>query len=179
MRNTKLAKRILRTIGIREGQTVLDCCCGAGVYTLSAAEIVGPSGTVYAIDRSSRKIEQLRERMAADSLHNVKAIEADILSDTSLSGVRFDVILLYDIFWYFRPRGSNTKRLLNKVNTLAKEDALISVYPTHADSRSVEHFEGQMKDLGFALEGEYVGPMLHQGRTQKGRLLNFRKSLDR
>jgi len=43
--------QLLRNAGIFEGQTVLDFGCGAGNYTIPAAEIVGKKGKVYAVDK--------------------------------------------------------------------------------------------------------------------------------
>ena len=40
--------------GITEGSRVLDVGCGPGYATLDLAEIVGPTGTVVALERSER-----------------------------------------------------------------------------------------------------------------------------
>ena len=42
---------VLRRIGIKRGQTVLDFGCGYGAYTIPVAEIVGEQGRVYALDK--------------------------------------------------------------------------------------------------------------------------------
>ncbi|MFO7919005.1 MAG: class I SAM-dependent methyltransferase [Anaerolineae bacterium] len=170
-----MVERTLRKIGMKEGQTVLDCCCGAGVYTLPAAEIVGEEGSVCAIDRNSRRIGDLRKKVDSRGLHNVKIIEGDITSAGSLSDTRFDVVLLYDIFWYFRPEERRTENLLKKIGALVKEDGLISVYPTHTTARGIEHFKDEMRAVGFVLESECSGQMVHEGRLERGRVLNFRK----
>ena len=39
---------LLRTLGVREGMTALDLCCGDGYFTAPLARIVG--GRVYALD---------------------------------------------------------------------------------------------------------------------------------
>ena len=44
------------------GQTVLDCGCGPGANTLELAELVGPSGTVVAVDSSSDGLRLLWDR---------------------------------------------------------------------------------------------------------------------
>ncbi|MFP3897339.1 MAG: class I SAM-dependent methyltransferase [Anaerolineales bacterium] len=175
-RKEKIVERLLREVGIEEGHTVLDCCCGAGVYTLPAAEIVGEEGSVYAIDRNSRRISDLRKKVDARGLHNVKIIEGDITAAGCLSETRFDVVLLYDIFWYFRPEERRTEDLLKKIGGLVKEDGLISVYPTHTTARGTERFKDEMRAVGFVLESECPGQMVHEGRLERGRVLNFRKT---
>ena len=40
----------LRSIGVDKGKTVADLGCGPGFFTLPLAELVGPTGQVYAVD---------------------------------------------------------------------------------------------------------------------------------
>ncbi|MEA3408697.1 MAG: hypothetical protein U9R48_11595 [Chloroflexota bacterium] len=78
-----------------------------------------------------------------------------------------------------RSRGSGEKRtkgLLRKVRGLAKKNALISVYPTHTSLGAIEQFKDEVRAIGFALEGEYSGQVVHEGKIERGRLLNFRKT---
>ena len=56
----------LLSAGLAPGMRVLDLGCGMGDVALLAAEIVGPSGSVTAIDRDGSVIEKARERAAAD-----------------------------------------------------------------------------------------------------------------
>jgi len=41
---------ILRQVGVRPGMDVLDLGCGPGSFSLAAAGLVGPEGSVYAVD---------------------------------------------------------------------------------------------------------------------------------
>lgn len=54
--------RFLAHLGLRAGQTVLDLGCGPGFWTLPLAEIVGPGGTVWALDVSQEMLDALAER---------------------------------------------------------------------------------------------------------------------
>ena len=49
------ALEVLRRIGIKKGQTVLDFGCGYGAYTIPVAEIVGEQGRVYALDKDKER----------------------------------------------------------------------------------------------------------------------------
>lgn len=49
---------LLRTLGVREGMTALDLCCGDGYFTAPLARIVG--GRVYALDFDSDLIARAR-----------------------------------------------------------------------------------------------------------------------
>ena len=43
-------KNILKEVGIKPGFHVLDYGCGPGGYIIAAAELVGKSGKIYALD---------------------------------------------------------------------------------------------------------------------------------
>jgi ubiquinone/menaquinone biosynthesis C-methylase UbiE len=54
--------RFLSQLNLRAGQTVLDLGCGPGFWTLPLTEIVGPSGTVWALDVSQEMLDALAAR---------------------------------------------------------------------------------------------------------------------
>jgi len=178
MRDLKAyAEQTLKTIGISKGQTVLDCCCGDGTYTIPAAKLVEKEGIVYAIDRNDSKLNDLKKKINSENLQNIKIIEEDVESGISLPQ-RVDVVLLYDIFWYFGPRDKKTENLLKEVFKLGKENALISVFPTHTSSNGIEYFKEKMKATGFSLESEYNRKVVHEDHIEKGKILNFKKIIN-
>ncbi len=59
--------RYLEEAGIREGMQVLDFGCGPGSYVVPAAQMVGNSGTVYALDVQQTALTMTRERAASTS----------------------------------------------------------------------------------------------------------------
>jgi ubiquinone/menaquinone biosynthesis C-methylase UbiE len=168
------AKQTLKTIGIYKGQTILDCCCGDGTYTIPAAKLVGEEGLVYAIDRSDSKLDDLKDKIKLEKLQNIKIIEEDVESGISLPQ-RVEVVLLYDIFWYFGPRDKKTERLLKEVYKVAKDNAMISVFPTHTSSNGIKIFKEKMKATGFSLESEHTRKVVHEKHVEEGRILNFKK----
>lgn len=54
--------RFLARFGLQAGQTVLDLGCSPGFWTLSLAEIIGPSRRVWALDVSQDMLNALMER---------------------------------------------------------------------------------------------------------------------
>ena len=48
--------KFLKEVGIKKGDTIFDCCCGEGNYTIPAARIAGKNGTVYAMDMNKNKL---------------------------------------------------------------------------------------------------------------------------
>lgn len=54
--------RFLARLNLQAGQTVLDLGCGPGFWTLPLAKIVGPQGTVWALDVSQEMLDALAAR---------------------------------------------------------------------------------------------------------------------
>jgi SAM-dependent methyltransferase len=65
--------------GIGLGMPVLDIGCGAGDVAMIAADLVGPSGSVVALDRDPANLAFARERARQANLANIEFRESDIL----------------------------------------------------------------------------------------------------
>ncbi len=70
------AARVVRTLGLRNGQTAADIGAGGGYFSVLLARAVGPGGRVYAVDISSASINHIRQYAAAQKTPNVTAVLA-------------------------------------------------------------------------------------------------------
>ncbi len=61
---------------VDEGSTVLDVGCGAGVDSLIAATMVGPSGKVIGIDLTPDLLQRANQNLGKTSLRNVEFQES-------------------------------------------------------------------------------------------------------
>ncbi len=137
----------LEQMGLRAGQVVLDYGCGAGSYTIPAAQIVGERGVVYAVDKHPLAIDMVENRAAKEGLANVKTIYSD--RDTGLPDESVDVVLLYDVFHAVREKQS----LLRELGRILKPAGLLSVRPEHMDK---DAFLAIMDNSGlFSLDGQH------------------------
>lgn len=66
---------------LRRGDRFIDVGANIGLYTLLAAGIVGPSGSVDAFEAGALSLERLRENIALNGLSNVR-VHAAAVSDT-------------------------------------------------------------------------------------------------
>ncbi len=87
-------RKRLAAAGVREGSTVLDFGCGPGTYSIEAARIAGPGGSVYALDLHPLAAERVAAAAAREGLATVSTIISD--GETGLDGKSVDVILFYD-----------------------------------------------------------------------------------
>jgi ubiquinone/menaquinone biosynthesis C-methylase UbiE len=78
-----------RRAGITNGSRVLDVGAGPGYATVDLAEIVGPTGEVFAVERSARFLEVARRACAARGLSQVRFLEADLM-ETEIEPLNFD-----------------------------------------------------------------------------------------
>jgi SAM-dependent methyltransferase len=72
--------------GITIGKRVLDVGAGPGYATIDLAEIVGPTGSVTAVERSHNFILALQRAVEIRGLTNVRAHELDLMLDPLPSG---------------------------------------------------------------------------------------------
>ena len=112
---------VLEEAGLRPGQVVLDYGCGPGSYTLLAAEMVDPSGHVYAVDLHPLAIERVEARVRKRGLANVTTIRTD--RDTGLPDGSVDVALLYDIIQLL----SEPREVLEEVRRVLKPEGVLSL----------------------------------------------------
>jgi SAM-dependent methyltransferase len=66
--------RVMDILGLSPGKNVADIGAGSGWFTVRAAQRVGPSGTVYAVDINPDAIKYIDQRTQKQSLSNVKTI---------------------------------------------------------------------------------------------------------
>ncbi len=90
---------ILRSTGLEKGMIFIDVGSGDGFFTMLAAQIVGETGKVFAVDIDPSAIERLRRRAAEKGFKNVKAIVAEAENTIFCEGcasVVFYSIVLHD-----------------------------------------------------------------------------------
>ncbi len=88
---------ILTDIGVRAGSTFIDVGCGTGFFTLPAAQMIGNSGKVFALDINASFITKLQERANIEHVNNLSVIvgraEDLVLCDQCADIVFFGIVL--------------------------------------------------------------------------------------
>ena len=86
------ADRLIRHAGIRPGQKVLDAGAGTGAVTFAAAQCVGPTGRVIAIDTAEQMLDRAQDRIGQFGITNVDLHLMDAAQPEFRSGY-FDAVL--------------------------------------------------------------------------------------
>jgi ubiquinone/menaquinone biosynthesis C-methylase UbiE len=71
------ARDLLRNAGLRAEMSIADIGCGPGVFTLPAAEIVGPAGRVYAVDISPEMLHVVSTKARHGRFTNIETVLAE------------------------------------------------------------------------------------------------------
>jgi len=174
------SERVLKHIGIAEGQDVLDFGCGHGNYTIPAARLVGEGAMVYAVDEDEAALDQLMNRVKLAGLKNVRRIVPSDKSQVELNSESVDVVLLYDVLhYYYFPREEDRRQLLREVYRVLKPHGLLSLYPTHLEPFMEPKLDDVKREIGeanFREETEYPNMIIiHYDRVERGNIINFRK----
>lgn len=134
---------VLEEAGLSPGTTVLDYGCGPGSYTLVAAEMVGPSGHVYAADIHPMAIERIERRAAKRGLDNITTILTD--RDTGLPDGSVEIALMYDVLHML----SEPRPVLEEVRRVLRPDGFLSI--SWHDVPKVERLFEPMREGLFEL----------------------------
>jgi len=171
---------ILKYIGIKRGQKVLDFGCGSGNYTIPAARVVGEQALVYALDEDKETLDQLISKAKSVGLKNITIVDASGKPEIKLDNESVDVVLLYDVVhYYYFPEEEDRRQLLSEVYRVLKPNGLLSLYPTHLESHMeprLDDVKREIEESNFYEENEYTGMnMVHDDNIEEGYVINFRK----
>jgi SAM-dependent methyltransferase len=82
---------------LNRGESILDIGCGAGVDTILAAEMTGPSGSVVGIDVISEMLERAKNNVSTTVLENISFQQASA-EKLPFDNQHFDVVISNGVF---------------------------------------------------------------------------------
>jgi ubiquinone/menaquinone biosynthesis C-methylase UbiE len=179
---TKDGVAFLRTIGVKDGDKVLDFGCGPGHYSIPAAITVGKTGTVYAVDKEPHSLNELRKKVERLGLKNVITIKTSGGMDFASVGGSINVIILYDVLHYFQR--IERAHLYSQCFRILNDRGFLSVYPKHTtEDLPSRYFQEccvndiicEISELGFQLTKKHCSVLSHNNNLGRGCVYNFKK----
>lgn len=171
IRLAPVTERFFREAGMTSGQKVLDVGAGVGDVAMLAARIVGPAGSVVAIERDGRTIDRARVRAAEAGLQSVDFVQIDI--DQYSMETSFDAVVGRYILQFLPDPVATLRSVVGQVRpggivafqegSWAPFLALSSHLPLWSAVVSLMHASGAR--AGVNLE---MGPALHRVFQEAG-----------
>jgi ubiquinone/menaquinone biosynthesis C-methylase UbiE len=172
---SRITSKVISSVGVKAGQSVLDFGCGSGIYTIPVARVVGNRGNVYALDKDGEVLDSLMRRADSAGLANIRKVDTPGGTQITLANDSVDVVLLFDVFHdYYFSSVAERQDLLREISRVLKPGGILSVYPKHMENEAGSEIE----KAGFSLENQLTMNLVHD-RTdiQKGHILLFKKQL--
>jgi ubiquinone/menaquinone biosynthesis C-methylase UbiE len=124
-----------RTLGqiddIRPGAHILDYGCGPGSYSITASELVGPTGKVYAVDTHPLAVQGVHKKAVEKGISNIDTMLTDCKLD--IPDASIDVVLLIYVLHDFKDPAS----ILSEVGRVLKHDGILVVKDQNLDNDKV------------------------------------------
>lgn len=117
-------KKTLRGAELGPGQTVLEVGCGTGFFTLPAAEMIGETGRLIAMDPLSSYVDRVKRKVRAAGLSNVEVVRRDALK-AGLDAASVDVVLLFGVIPF---PTLPLARLLPEMHRVLKAEGTLAVW---------------------------------------------------
>jgi len=113
---------LLTRAGLKGGQRVLEVGCGPGFFTIPAAQMVGETGYVHALDINVVAVEHVRRKIARTGLANVEVKLADA-GETGLPDESCDVSFLFGVAHSFK----DVNKVLREMHRVLKRGGSLSI----------------------------------------------------
>lgn len=85
---------VFQNLSLPLSAVFLDLGCGKGSYTIAAAKVVGPQGTVYGVDAWQEGLEELQKNATSEGLRNITTIYANLNEHIPLEDASVDVCFM-------------------------------------------------------------------------------------
>lgn len=108
--------KVLEDLGIRPGESVVDYASGAGHWSLAAAEIVGQTGSVLALEDDGDMLGLLLSRAATQNFTNIDTEEVDLVKGVSKKAKPSDLVIVANVLHLIEDKDSFASKAAALVN---------------------------------------------------------------
>lgn len=92
--------REIASLAISPGDSILDLCCGPGLFIPALLNLVGPDGHVTGVDLDPVSLDAAHARLVAQP-HRNWTLTQSRLEDYAVEAGEFDIVLLFNCIGYF------------------------------------------------------------------------------
>jgi ubiquinone/menaquinone biosynthesis C-methylase UbiE len=175
----KIASSVLKDIGFKLGQVIVDFGCGNGIYDVILSKIIGPEGKIYAIDSDEKGLlPQLIAEIKKLKISNIKVIETSGEIEFPILDKVADFVLIYDVMHLIDE--DDRDLLIKEASRILKDEGTISYHATHIDDvgdNFVKEIHKLMESNGFILSMTLKRPMFHWAWIQESWIFNYQRKV--
>ncbi|MEJ1236907.1 class I SAM-dependent methyltransferase [Chryseolinea sp. T2] len=124
------APELIKQLRLKSGSTVADIGCHEGYMTVKLADVVKPSGRVYAVDVDAPKLELLNKHLAERGITNVTTVKGEY-DDPKLPTDQLDGVIILDTYHEM----SDYKKILIHIKAALKKGGRLVICEPIAESR--------------------------------------------
>lgn len=124
----QITGRVIESLEIHPGDHVADIGAGDGYFTFRFADVVGPSGKVYAVEVSDKLIESLEEKARGEGYSNVVVVKGEY-DDPLLPDGQMDLVFLCHAYHHIDNRTQYFDRLRKDLNAMGRV-GIVDLSPT-------------------------------------------------
>jgi ubiquinone/menaquinone biosynthesis C-methylase UbiE len=128
-------EELMPKLGLKPGQTILDAGTGTGVLIPFLLRIIGPSGSITAIDYAKNMVEMFRSKFP--NLGNVK-VELKDVERLDLPSEAFDAVICFGLFAHLERKA---QALMNLNHVLKRRGRLVIAHAL-SSAEIKEHHKG-------------------------------------
>ncbi|NOY35365.1 MAG: class I SAM-dependent methyltransferase [bacterium] len=162
---------IKKHFNLQPGMAVADFGAGSGYYTLAAAEIVGDSGVVYAVDIQKDLLEKIKSRAEDEGLKTVEIVWADLdkPEGSRIAENSLDFVIISNVLF----QAENKAALATEAFRVLKSGGIAGVIdwsesfgglgPRPEDVLSKQDCEKLFLEAGFTVEKDFEAGEHHYG----------------
>jgi ubiquinone/menaquinone biosynthesis C-methylase UbiE len=159
---------LLKLIGVKNGDHLIDFGCGFGHYSFPSSIVVEEQGKVYAIDSNKEILKYIEKVIKEENLSNIEVIYSKEKTVLNFEDSIIDCILFFDIL-----HGENIDRfsMIKESHRVLKSNGILSILPFHLSNfrdkngnkkkYSIGPLISEITDLGFAFSNEIKNCGVH------------------
>ena len=87
-------EKFFQELNLQKGISFLDVASGRGAYSLAVSDIIGPQGSVFAVDLWAEGIEMLKTAAQEKGIENITALVSDVGRRIPVEDQSIDVCLM-------------------------------------------------------------------------------------
>lgn len=149
---------LMRKLGFKENEKVLDFGSNIGHYAFPLAAVVGRLGQIIAYDQNENALKIIETYKQQAHIHNIQTMLSHSNTEIPLPDLSLDGILFFDILHHLK---DHQTQLIQESYRLLKNEGRLLILPFHYSESELQDLIQEIKDIGFPKKIVFNNAGLH------------------